>query len=403
MDGLASRRLAASLGCVRDHAGQQCFRRSDAMKHVAVLFEFPTLNGGEHSMLAVLSQLNQQPEFRFSALAPPTGLLAEELSRIGIPHIAFSVRDASDTKRSPAELLQHLSSIMAELSPDIVHANSLSMSRLLGQMGTASTSFCRTGHLRDIIRLKKQVISDLNHNDALVAVSHATFDFHVAQGLDSQRCQVIYNGVDTDVFQLRDRLHWRAQLLPYIPDGATVLLCVGQICLRKGQLDLARSVCQLLGDGGDAHLVIVGKRHSAKAESIEYERLIQQEFVDAEHQAHLHLLGHRNDINKLMNAADVLVHAAYQEPFGRVLLEAAASQLPVVATHVGGTAEMLAPDAEAILVPPGDCPALTAALAQLINDSARRTKLATAARQKIERRFRLATASGLLAEFWRSV
>lgn len=372
------------------------------MKHVAVLFEFPTLNGGEHSMLAVLSQLCQQTDFRFTALAPPTGLLAEELRRLSISHTAFSVRDESETKRPTAELLQQLNGILAELTPDIVHANSLSMSRLLGQLGTAPISFRRTGHLRDIIRLKKQVINDLNNNDALVAVSQATRDFHVDQGLDPQRCQVIYNGVDTDAFQPRDRLHWRAKLLPNISEHSTVLLCVGQICLRKGQLDLARSVCKLLTQGADVHLVIVGMRHSAKAESIEYERLIHQQFVDAGRQSHLHLLGHRNDINHLMNAANLLVHAAYQEPFGRVLLEAAASGLPVLATSVGGTAEMLSADNEAILVPAADESALTTALAQLINDPGRRAELAKAARHKIETQFGLATATTRLAEFWRT-
>lgn len=372
------------------------------MKHIAVLFEFPTLNGGEHSMLAVLQRLRLCSDFRFTALAPPTGLLADQLKQLAIPHAAFSVRDDAGLKRPTPALLQHLKQVLVELSPDIVHANSLSMSRLLGQMGPDENRVRRTGHLRDIIRLKKQVIRDLNHNDALVAVSHATRSFHVAQGLELRKCSVIYNGVDTDLFRPRDHTLFRAELFPDIPEDATILLNVGQICLRKGQLNLAQSVCELLRQRGDVHLVVVGKRHSTKTESVEYEQQIQQKFQDVERSNHLHMLGHRSDINQLMNAADLLVHTAFQEPFGRVLLEASASGLPILATDVGGTSEMLHSGKEAMLVPPGDSTALLDALKQLINAPSLRTKLAAAARLRMESQFGLDTATTGLSDFWQS-
>jgi glycosyltransferase involved in cell wall biosynthesis len=293
-------------------------------------------------MLSVLDTLRADTAFRFVALAPASGLLADELRRRQILHHDFSVRNEAGEKLPGDVIMQRLSGLLKELRPDILHANSLSMSRLTGQLATAALpGLKRTGHLRDIIKLKRKVVSDLDQNDGLIAVSRATQHFHVKQGLDPSRCGVVYNGVDTERFQPRDNRTLRSKLFPSVPADHYILLNVGQICLRKGQLDLAKAVVGLLQDRGDVHLAIVGQRHSTKQESVEYEAAIHHEFASAGCGSHLHMLGYRDDIPDLMNAADLLVHAARQEPFGRTLLEAASSGLPVIATDVGGTAEML--------------------------------------------------------------
>ena len=67
------------------------------------------------------------------------------------------------------------------------------------------------------------------------------------------------------------------------------------------------------------------------------------------------------------------MHPARQEPLGRVLLEAAAAGVAVVATDVGGTPEIFPPDSEsARLVPPDDAAALAAAMLELLDDEALR-------------------------------
>ena len=371
------------------------------MQQMAVLFEFPTLNGGEHSMLSVLDTLQDDGAFQFTALAPGTGLLADELTRRHIPLRDFSVRNEAGEKLPFDMIEQRLSELLQELRPDILHANSLSMSRLTGQLTTATVPpLKRTGHLRDIIRLKKKVISDLNRNDGLIAVSKATSDFHVQQGLDPVRCRVVYNGVNTERFQHRDSAMLRTALFPSVPTAHRILLNVGQICLRKGQLDLAQAVVGLLQDRSDVHLAVVGQRHSTKQESVDYEAAIQQEFTRAGRGKHLHMLGYRDDVADLMNAADLLVHAARQEPFGRTLLEAASSGLPIVATNVGGTTELLRPDTDAILVSPGDISSLKAAIDRALTNPELCSSLAASARQRIEANFTIKNAADQLAEFW---
>ena len=373
------------------------------MPHVAVLFEFPTLNGGERSMLAVLQALTLDHSFRFSAIAPQEGDLAHALSRLSIPVYPLAMREHG--RKLPESILhEQLLRIVRRISPDILHSNSLSMSRTAGQIKFIGPSgFRRTGHLRDIIRLNAKVVSDLNANDALIAVSEATRIFHVSQGLDSERCTVIHNGVDSNTFRPRDKRSIRLQLFPEVPASAKLLLNVGQICLRKGQHHLAKTVSTLLKTRDDVHLLIAGERHSTKSESIACEAAIHEEFAATGHSSQLHMAGYRDDVHLIMNAADVLVHTARQEPFGRTLLEAASSGLPIIATNVGGTSEMLRHNQDAMLVQPDDQTALTSTLVELLNDESRRQKLAKSARERIRQEFTAQRMATRMSEFWKSV
>lgn len=367
------------------------------MIHIGLLFEYATLNGGEQSMLSVLQILQSDDHFCFTAFGPGTGPLPDELTAVGVPVIPFDVRDEGGIKRPADRLLDDLRQTAARCQRplDLLHANSLSMARLVGQLKSAR--FVRTGHLRDIIKLNRKVITDLNACDRLVAVSVATRDFHVSQGLDEGRCDVLYNGVDTARFCPRPSP--RHELLP-VPADAVVVLNVGQICLRKGQRDLAYVVAGWPDGQPPLHLVLVGQRHSTKQESVAYEREIADIFARADRSDRLHRPGYRGDVARWMNAADLLVHTARQEPLGRVLLEAAACELPIVATQVGGTAEILNDGQSAWLVPPDSAPCLRSAIREALQDSRAAGARAVAARRQICAQFDVRQAAWRLGEFW---
>lgn len=394
--------------------------------HVAILFEYPTLNGGERSMLSVLETLRDRQEFRFTAVAPPEGLLAQALHDRGIPLMPFDTRTVSRSQselssiaRPPVARDAVRSTILRccqELNPDILHANSLSMCRVTGPLRTLSAPSLRgtgslrcTGHIRDIVRLSSAAVRDVNLNDAIVTVSRATRDFHVQQGLDSKRTVVICNGVDSDVFRRRQGPEESSQdqrlpgaALERIPADAFVVLSVGQICLRKGQLDLAEAIVQLQSAEPvrNLHLVIVGERYSNKAESLQYEQDVIHQFDAAGLSNRLHLPGYVPDIRPLMWSANLLVHAARQEPFGRVLLEASACELPIVATAVGGTAELLRHDVDAILIPPSQPAAIAAAIRRTMDEPISTARRAETARGRIQAEFSVLRAANSLAGFW---
>ena len=108
-------------------------------------------------------------------------------------------------------------------------------------------------------------------------------------------------------------------------------------------------------------------------------------------------------MNRLMNEVDLLVHPAHQEPLGRVLLEAAASGLPIIATAVGGTEEILCDGESARLVASADPKSLAAAIIELHNDASQRLRYAAAARKRVETAFNARQAARELAAVWSEI
>jgi glycosyltransferase involved in cell wall biosynthesis len=101
------------------------------------------------------------------------------------------------------------------------------------------------------------------------------------------------------------------------------------------------------------------------------------------------LLGERSDIRRLMHAADLLVLPSREEGLSNVLLEAMASGLPVIATAVGGSPELIDDRVTGRLLPSDDVAALAATIAALAGDAEERRRLAAAARAQAEARFTL--------------
>jgi glycosyltransferase involved in cell wall biosynthesis len=364
-----------------------------------LVFEFASINGGERSIEAVLPNF-VGTDFEFVALAPPRGAIVGALQAIGIPVVPFDVRDNAGNRRPAEHILEDFQAKVRHVGPDLVHGNSLSIGRLTGSLARQTGVVC-TAHLRDIVGLSAAAVEQLNANQALVAVSNAVRDFHVAQGIDPSRLHVIYNGIDgRNVFPLSPTGWLKAEL--GLPAETSLMATIGQICLRKGQDVFSQAAVRVAQKMSDAHFLIVGERYSAKPESITFEEAISQEFARAGVADRLHRLGFRNDVSRILGEIDLLVHCARQEPFGRVLLEAAAVGCPIVATNVGGTAELLVDGESALLVPADQPDALAAAILKLHGDPLLRHRLARAARERIVERFPIEKAARELAELWRA-
>ncbi len=80
------------------------------------------------------------------------------------------------------------------------------------------------------------------------------------------------------------------------------------------------------------------------------------------------LCGFRSDLPDLLPCLDLLVHPATMEGLGVSLLQASSAGIPVIASRVGGIPEAVRDGINGLLVPPGDVPALGAAVDQLLRD-----------------------------------
>lgn len=370
------------------------------MPKIAWLFEYPLLGGGDRSLLAALSGL-RSAGYQPTAIAPAFGELTDELTRRQVPQAAIAWHAADGSRLSQAEARQQLKRFLEQMRPDLLHANSLAMARLAGPVA-ADLHLPSIAHLRDIVGLSAAAVADLNQNTRLLAVSHATRAFHLAQGVAGDKTYVLYNGVDLEQFAPASHNSTsRAELLAELrlPPTARLVGCIGQIIQRKGQ-DLLVSLARRLASLPETHLLIVGDRPSQKEEAVRFEESVRNDLTAAA-PARVHFLDRRGDVVRLLPVLDLLVHPARQEPLGRVLLEAAACGLPIVATRVGGTEEIFpAPSAAAVLVDPQDGQALAEYADRLLADAPLRRQLGTAARRRAEEAFDARLAAARLAEHY---
>ena len=343
---------------------------------ITYLCEYGSINGAEKSLLAMLRQLRLLPKAEFSprAVAPPAGPFAAELDRLGIPHIPWPGDFAGLTLAAKRGCLEK---ILLAHPTDLVHANSVSMGRLSGPVLQA-LGIPGVSHLRDIIRLNRAAIDDLNQHKRLFAVSQATREFHVRQGIDPAKCVTLYNGVDLQKFRPKTPVKYLHHELG-IPVQTRFLGCIGQIGMRKGQDVLLDAVTPIL-EPLDLHLVLVGERFSGKDEAVQFEKSLRRHAS-----SRVHFLGIRDDIPDLLPELALLVHPARQEPLGRVLLESLACGVPAIATDVGGTSEIL--PCRSQLVSPDEPEKLRQALGTALENDAWRHKIAVESRKTAELKF----------------
>ena len=364
---------------------------------VLFLGEYGWRNGGENSFLAIAPSLIQQG-YEFVAAVPGNTEFSRALAAIGCDLVDLQLFEEGQRK-SQSQIRHDLEQLIRQVQPDLVHCNSLSTSRLAGPV-TRAGEIPSIGYLRDILRLSAKAIQDISKIDQLVAVSRATCDYHVNAGIPAEQVQIIHNGVDLQQFAPRPGsgcLHDQLK----IPTAGKMIICVGQIGLRKGVDIVLDSFTKLAELDPSLHLVLAGDRHSQKQEAIVYERELKNTAQKSACSARIHWPGRMEEIPLLMNEAVLLMHAAHQEPLGRVLLEAAASGLPFVATDVGGTGEIVE-GTEIELVPAGNSAEMCRVARQILNCPNRAAQIGRALRKRAEQRFSLQQCAEKMGELYRS-
>ena len=167
-----------------------------------------------------------------------------------------------------------------------------------------------------------------------------------------------------------------------IPDDAPVLLTVCRLFPAKGPGELVKAMPAVRKEHPTARLVIVGGEmvsgFRAELETLAQEVGVEEGVV---------FTGRRDDVPRLMAAADMYAMPSLGEPFGLVFLEAMAMRLPVVALDSGGTPEVVENGVTGLLSAAGDADGLTANLLQLLGDSALRAEMGARGRRRVEQRF----------------
>lgn len=209
---------------------------------------------------------------------------------------------------------------------------------------------------------------------ALVVVGQGDLEFGLAHRIGHPgQYHLIRSGIElgasgTGPATGEERLALRHQLGL---DGRFVVGMVGRMAAQKDQLCLIEAFDRLGLAGATLVLVGDGPRRPALEEA-----------ARSRASADVRFLGARPDGARLVTAFDVAVNASHWEGLPRTVVEAAAAGVPVVASDVGGTAELVEPERTGWLVPPGDVEALASAIGQAHDDRPRARALAEAARSR---------------------
>ena len=368
----------------------------EAPSRVLYAHHAPMQGGAEGSLLCLLRRLS--PGDVTPVLACPPGGLLDAPGAAGHARIEAAPEWRPRRSANPARLMQdyrglrrlaaRLEDILARHEVELVHANSwqaaVAASRAAGGMPLL-------WHCRDL-RVPRVVTARLRTSCAgVIAISQAVREFALSRGFAPDRVHLVYNGIDAaDLLPTQSPGTVRAAL--DIPPGAPLVVNVGQLVPWKRHdlfLEAARLV---LEHAPEARFALVGgeppgpegRRATLEAHA---RRLDIQEAVL--------FTGYRPDAPDIINAADVLAHAASAEPLGRVILECMALGTPVVAPHAAGPAELIEHEESGLLVAPDDAEALAAGILRMLREPELAARCAAGAQRRAQEQF---SAGGMMQE-----
>ena len=369
------------------------------------------VSGAEHSLLTLIDGM---PSELVAGLACPAGPLADMARERGID--VHPVRGTAGSLRlhpwhTPVAVGEMVLSgaqvarAARRSSATILHANSL-------RAGLVASVACRlrdrglVTHVRDCLpdsastRLIRRLIA--READHVIAISQYVADrFRAGLSGRSTRLRVIDNPVDLD------RFHADLRGSEGSGSAGPLLAIVGQISSWKGHDTAIRALHELRTDHPHARLLIVGEvKFAGSATRLDnrgYLADLQRLVLELGLEDAVEFLGERHDVPEIMAGADAILAPSIEEPFGRTVAEAMAVGAPVIATNVGGPAELIDDGVTGLLAPPGEPDAWSHAIRRIVEDPQRAREMGRRAGETARERFAVERHVAAMIEVYESV
>jgi len=220
-------------------------------------------------------------------------------------------------------------------------------------------------------------------SDAFVATTEEIAAALQGEGVPREKIVRLPNFVDTSRFHPLPPAEREALRAEQGWTGRSVALCAGRLAERKNvdlllrafatakdELSEQRPLLAIAGDGPERERLLALRDELGLADDVAF-------------------LGFERRIERLYQAADLLVIASRVEGLPNALLEGMACGLPVLATRLGGARDVIAPGEQGLLIEPGRVEPLRAGLVELLGDPARRQAMGEASSARIQERFTL--------------
>lgn len=293
--------------------------------------------GIERKIVAVLPKLNKELfDVRLCCIRE-RGALADDLEKLGIPVHLIPFKARLD----PFALMK-LNKLVKTHKIDLIHSHMYRSNTPATALKLVNPQLSVIGHYHNVDTWEspKQLRMDrfmALRRDMNVAVSEAVRRNVVETlQLPEDITTTLYNCVDLDEFKRSDAAS-RAQVRRSLgfSDEDKVVIMVARMVGQKNYEMVLRTAPEILKDCPDARYLLVGGGPDQDALQAEAKRLGIADRVT--------FLGRRDDIPALLGAADVSILPSFKEGFSNAVLEAMATGLPVVASDVGGNAEIIEP------------------------------------------------------------
>jgi glycosyltransferase involved in cell wall biosynthesis len=366
-------------------------RRMGESSRRSVLHVSQPTEGGVGRYVADLAADQVARGWDVAVVSPTYGELSDRIAAEGARHIAWT----AGRMPGPSSVLHavSLARIVGRERPDVVHLHSSSagLSGRLAVRGRRTTIFqphawsfeAVGGPLRAAAAAWER--RGARWTTAIVCVSEAERRRGEEHGVRA-RWLVVPNGVDLEAYSeasAAERAAARRRL--ELGDGPLVV-CLGRLSRQKGQDVLLDAWPAVRTRVRDAQLVLVGAGPEGKA--------LRRRAGHG-----VRFVGHREDVDEWLAAADVVALPSRWEGMSIGMLEAMARGKSIVATDVPGVLEALDNDAGAV-IPPEDPVALAEAIAVRLLDPDRAAAEGRRARQRAERTYDLATTTARIAEVY---
>ncbi len=244
-----------------------------------------------------------------------------------------------------------------------------------------------TGLKRQLLRWTEKVACGLSHQ--VLCVSNSVREVAVAEGLcPAEKVRVLLggsvNGVDArEKFNPSAGAEGRANIRSSygIPADASVVGFLGRLVRSKGVVELVTAWARLRDELPTLHLLMVGEFEPQDPVPPEVREVLRTD-------SRIHLTGWIQDVAPFYAAMDIVVLPSYREGLPVVPLEAAAMELPVVATRIPGCVDAVDDGVTATLVPVRDAKALADAVGMYLRDPELRRKHGRAGRERVLSKFK---------------
>lgn len=372
------------------------------------------VGGAQETALATCSLADPSKFDHVLVVGAQTGLegsLFEEATGLGIRVLVVStlVREVSPVRDAAA--VASLIRVLVRERPDIVHTHS-SKAGILGRIAARGAGVPEVVHSVHGWSFNDHMPGPVRYVVALAerALAHVTDRFVVENVKDMQRgiahrigrpetYVTIRNGIDlkrypaSAAFRESARTSVRAELK--IPAEAPVVGTVIRFTTQKNPQSLVRAAAMVLTSQPTCYFIVVGDGPlRSETEAVARDLVIQDRVV---------FTGVRRDIPWLLAAFDVFALSSRWEGLPRVVLEAMASGVPIVAPRVDGIEEAVQNGISGVLVRPDDPVHLASGILQVISDQHAGIRYRVAARKTVEELFTLRRMTDQLQDLYESL